>query len=525
MQGSETSNGATFFVILNNWSERKGKNQSVFSMVNDFNRRAAAIQEAEIFAVNPPAISGLGVAGGLEMELQDRNNLGVDELQKAVADLSENVRSEPDILALNSMFQGNTPQYFINVDRDRVEMQQLQLSDVFTTLSYYLGSAYVNDFVQFGRIYQVQLEAAANARKVVSDVLKLSVRNANNQMVPFSSFVTLEEQLGMNLISRYNMYTSAAITAIPNPSKSSGQAIQSMEELTTRVLGNNFSYEWTSVAYQETQASSSVSLIFILAIIIAILVLSAQYESWTSPIAVILGLPLALLGAILGCWIMGLPISIYSQIGIILLIALSAKNAILIVEFARDYRQQGESITSASIEAGRVRLRPILMTSFAFIFGVMPLLFASGAGAQSRISLGTAVVFGMALNAIFGTLLIPNFYHLMQTVQEKWLTPVKKQPKGPKPVSGQIYVEMTGVQPSPIVTDPAPAEEREVVIRRISGKGETRVPGDKNIPPERIFVPMVKDQPAPIVTEPVKSKAAGKEGKTGRNTVRNKRRT
>ena len=239
-------------------------------------------------------------------------------------------------------------------------------------------------------------------------------------MVPFSSFTTIEEQLGTNLINRYNMYTAASITCIPAVNASSQQAMTAMEQLSQNTLGENFGYDWTSVAYQEKESGSSVILIFGLAILVALLVLSAQYESWTSPVAVILGLPVALLGTLLGCLVMGLPISIYSQIGIILLIALSAKNAILIIEFARDYRAAGKSITEASIEAGRVRLRPILMTSFAFILGVMPLVFATGAGAASRVSLGTAVVFGMTLNTLLGTLFIPNFYQMMQKLQEKF---------------------------------------------------------------------------------------------------------
>lgn len=420
MQGANASNGATFFVMLKNWDERKAKDESVFSVVNRLNAQAASIQEAVIFAVNPPAISGMGVSGGLQFELEDRNSLGTTALQDAVSALLEQAGTEPAIMTLNSMFQGNTPQYFLNIDRDKVKMQGLVLSDVFSTLSYYMGSAYVNDFVQFGRIYQVKLGAAADSRTVIGDVLKLSVRNQNGDMVPFSAFTTLEEQLGLNLVNRYNMYSSAAITAITTPGFSSQQGIQGMENLSNRVLGTTFGYDWTGEAYQETQASSSVSLIFGLAILVVILVLAAQYESWTSPIAVILGLPFAILGAVLGCMLLGLSISIYSQIGIILLIALSAKNAILIVEFAIDYRKKDESITEASIEAGRVRLRPILMTSFAFILGVMPLIFATGAGASSRISLGTAVVFGMAVNTLLGTLFIPNFYHLMQSIHEKF---------------------------------------------------------------------------------------------------------
>ena len=225
------------------------------------------------------------------------------------------------------------------------------------------------------------------------------------------------------------MYKSASITCIANPKYSSGEAIQAMEELVQEQLGNNFGYEWTSVAYQETKAGSTTMLVFAMALLVAFLVLSAQYESWTSPIAAIMGLPIALLGTILGCFVMGVPVSIYTQIGIILLIALSAKNGILIVEFARDYHKAGNPIRESALEAGHIRLRPILMTSFAFVLGVMPLLFATGAGAGSRLSLGAAVVFGMAVNTIFATMFIPSFYELMQLFQEKVLDKFSRKQK------------------------------------------------------------------------------------------------
>ena len=290
----------------------------------------------------------------------------------------------------------------------------------------------MNDFVDFGRIFQVKIGAQSDSRARIDDVLRLSVRNASGDMVPFSSFVTIEEQQGLATISRYNMYSAAALTAVTAEGYSSQQGIDAVEQLVGRLLGNNFGYEWTGTTYQETQAGTSISLIFILALFVVWLVLSAQYESWTSPIAVILGLPFAILGAVLGCFLMGLSISVYSQIGIVLLIALSAKNAILIVEFARDYRAQGEPVDQAAIEAGRVRLRPILMTSLAFVLGVMPLLFASGAGAESRIALGTAVVFGMAVNMILGTLFIPHFYCLMQRLEERFTRNKLSQSMSPK---------------------------------------------------------------------------------------------
>ena len=283
-----------------------------------------------------------------------------------------------------------------------------------------MGAAYVNDFVEFGRIYQVKIEARDQAQRVIDDVLKLSVPNSAGEMVPFSSFTKVEEQLGQDQINRYNMYSTAALTCNVAPGSSTGQAIQEMEALFKEQLGDEFGYEWTSVAYQETQAGNTTTIVLVMALIVAFLVLAAQYESWTSPVAAVIGLPVALLGAMIGCLIMGTPVSIYTQIGIILLIALSAKNGILIVEFARDFRAEGNSIRDAAFEAGHVRLRPILMTSFAFVLGVMPLLFATGAGAESRIALGAAVVFGMAMNTLLATVYVPNFYELMQKLQEKF---------------------------------------------------------------------------------------------------------
>lgn len=421
MGGGELSNAGTYFVILKNWKERKGKEHTAQSVVNRFNREAYGIQEAQIFAMVPPAIPGLGASGGLQLQLEDRKNLGPTEMQRAIETLEASYRTKPQLLSLSCMYQANVPQYLLNIDRDKVQLLGLQLNEVFSTLSYYMGAAYVNDFVEFGRIYQVKIEAGSQAQKTIDDVLHLSIENSDGKMVPFSAFTEIKETLGLDQINLYNMYSSASITCIPNPEYSSGEAIQAMEELIQEQLGDNFGYEWTSVAYQETKAGSTTSIIFIMALLVAYLVLSAQYESWTSPLAAIMGLPIALLGALLGCFVMGIPVSIYTQIGIILLIALSAKNGILIVEFARDYHKAGNPIRDSALEAGHVRLRPILMTSFAFVLGVMPLLFATGAGAESRISLGAAVVFGMAVNTIFATMFIPSFYELLQLFQEKVL--------------------------------------------------------------------------------------------------------
>ncbi|MBQ8672720.1 MAG: multidrug efflux RND transporter permease subunit [Bacteroides sp.] len=420
MSGGEQSNSASYFVMLKNWKERKGKKQTAQAIVDRFNREAYTIQDAEIFAMVPPAIPGLGSTGGLQLQLEDRNNLGPTEMQRAVETLMATYHRKPALAAVSSQYQANVPQYHLQIDRDKVQLMGISLGDVFTALGYYMGAAYVNDFVEFGRIYQVKLGAGDRAQRVVGDVLKLSVPNASGDMVPFSAFMTVEEQLGLDQVSRYNLFSTAALSCNVAPSSSSGEAIRQMEELIEEQLGDRFGYEWTSVAYQETQAGTTTTVVFLMALLVAFLVLAAQYESWTSPVAAVMGLPIALLGAMLGCIVMSTPVSIYTQIGIILLVALSAKNGILIVEFARDFRAAGNSIRDAAFQAGHVRLRPILMTSLAFVLGVMPLLFASGAGAESRIALGAAVVFGMALNTVIATLYIPNFYELMQKIQEKW---------------------------------------------------------------------------------------------------------
>ena len=404
-----------------NWDERKGKEHTAAAVVNRFNGEAyMTIQAAEVFAMVPPAIPGLGASGGLQLQLEDRRNLGPTEMQQAINALLASYHSKPALGSVSSQYQANVPQYFLNIDRDKVQFMGIALNDVFSTLGYYMGAAYVNDFVEFGRIYQVKIEARDQAQRVIDDVLKLSVPNAAGEMVPFSSFTEVEEQLGQDQINRYNMYSTASLTCNVAPGSSTGQAIQEVEALFKEQLGDEFGYEWTSVAYQETQAGNTTTIVLVMALIVAFLVLAAQYESWTSPVAAVIGLPVALLGAMIGCLIMGTPVSIYTQIGIILLVALSAKNGILIVEFARDFRAEGNSIREAAFEAGHVRLRPILMTSFAFVLGVMPLLFATGAGAQSRIALGAAVVFGMAMNTLLATIYIPNFYELMQKLQERF---------------------------------------------------------------------------------------------------------
>ena len=430
--GGTGGNVGSMFVVLKPWDERRGKNNSVDAVMAAVDRMAASIQEAVIFTVNPPAIPGLGTTSGLEMQLLDINNLGATELARAVESVQRGASQAPELASATSMFQGEVPQYNIKVDRDRVKLHSLTLESVYSALSAYMGTGYVNDFVKFGRTYQVLVSGDAASRAQPDDVLALSVRNAHGDMVPFAAFAEVVPEMGVPVVNRYNMYTTAAVTGNLAPHVSSADGIAAMERIVKDNLGNNFSYAWTGEAYQQTQSGTTITMVLLFAIIVTILVLAAQYESWTDPLAVVATTPTAILGAVLGCIFLDQSISIYTQIGIILLLGMAAKNAILIVEYAMDYRKAGAPIRQAALDAGDVRFRPIAMTALAFVFGVMPMIFATGAGAASRVALGSAVVFGMAVNAIVGTLFVPPLWELLQTFREKYLSKVFSRPNPEK---------------------------------------------------------------------------------------------
>lgn len=430
MGGGATTNMGGLFVILKPWKDRKSKAEHVNAVMAKADEIGARMQEPVIFSLNPPAIPGLGMSSGLEMQLLDIKDLGAGQMTEALHAVQAAAEKDPRIASVSSLYQGEVPQYSIDIDRNRAKLQGLALSDIYSTLAAFMGGSYINDFVEFGRVYQVNVAADGAARSRIDDVLKLTVRNSSGQMVPFSTFATVKPSMGQSSVSRYNMYNTAALTATPAHGVSSAQGIEAMEEIVHQTLGDNYGYAWTGEAYQETQSGTTVTFVLILAVIVTLLVLAAQYESLTDPFAVVIAMPTAILGTIVGCIFMGQSISIYTQIGIILLLGLSAKNAILIVEYAMDYRRAGEDIRQSAIDAGRVRFRPIMMTALAFVFGVMPMLFATGAGAASRVALGTAVVFGMAINAIVGTLFVPNFWELCQRFNEKYLNKFFHSAKG-----------------------------------------------------------------------------------------------
>lgn len=419
LDNGNTSNGGTIFVMLEPWKDRKTAELSIKSIIGKFAKNSEYIEEAQILPFAPPPIPGLGTTGGFEFMLLDKNNLGMTELQKMADEICVDGNTQKGLHGLNTSIRANIPQINLEIDRDQIRMHNVSLSTVFNTLSFYLAGAYVNDFVKFGRVYQVKIQASQNSRATVSDIMRLSVKNSDGKTVPFSVILKATDVLGPELVTRYNMYDAATINGESAPGYSTGQGLAIMENMADDKLGNQFGYDWTSMAYQEKASSGTTTIIFALAILLVYLVLAAQYESWTSPFAVIMSVPIAILGVLLGCMALSLPISVYTQIGIVLLIALAAKNAILIVEFARDERAKGMSITDAAILAGRLRLRPILMTSFAFTLGVAPLVTSTGAGAASRVSLGVAVFAGMLINSTVGTMFIPNFYVLWQTIEEK----------------------------------------------------------------------------------------------------------
>lgn len=419
--GGSGSNLGILMIELDPWSER-GKNESVDKLMLEVDGIAQKFPEAQIFSVNPPAIPGLGVSGGLQMQLLDINNYGAMEMKKALTAIEDAARGDSRISSVTSMFQGEVPQYELNIDRDRLTTLGINLGDVYDAISSYLGSSYVDDFIKSGRSFQVIVKGDASAGRNIGDLRNLRVKNSEGEMVPIDAFTSILPVMGQSSVSRYNMYSTASLTANAAKGVSSSEAIEAMEEIVSKAVGKNYSYAWTGEAYQETQAQTTISFVFFFAIIMTLLVLAAQYESWTDPMAVIFSMPIAIMGTVLGCIFMNQSVSIYTQIGLILLLGMSAKNAILIVEYAMDFRKAGQPIRKAAHDAGVIRFRPIMMTACAFVFGVMPMMFATGAGAHSRQELGTAVVFGMALNAVIGTTFVPVFWEILQNFNEKYLS-------------------------------------------------------------------------------------------------------
>jgi hydrophobe/amphiphile efflux-1 (HAE1) family protein len=403
-------NAGIVFFTLKPFDERHGKAEYGLNIAEALNGKFSGIQDAFVAVFPPPAVNGLGQVGGFKLELEDRAGLGEAALNDATQALVGRAYQTPQLAGVFSGYRINVPQLEVEVDREKVKREGISLTDLFQTMQVYLGSVYANDFNRFGRTYQVKVQADAQYRATAENIAQLKVRNAQGAMVPLGSVVQVKESHGPDQSVRYNGYPAADINGGPAPGFSSGQAEAAIEALAKEVLPNGIGYEWTDLSYQQRLAGNTAIFVFPLCVLLAFLVLAAQYESWSLPLAVILIVPMSLLCALTGIWLTKGDNNIFTQIGFLVLIGLACKNAILIVEFARELHMQGRSPVEAALEACRIRLRPILMTSFAFIMGVLPLVFSSGAGAEMRHAMGVAVFSGMLGVTFFGLVLTPVFY-------------------------------------------------------------------------------------------------------------------
>ncbi len=412
-------NAGTCFVILDDFSKREKGNLTSDAIVADLRGRLAGIQEGMVFVFAPPPVNGMGVVGGFKMEVQDRTGAGLGALQNAAYGLMMAANQQPGLQGVYTSFSARTPQLYLDVDRVKAKTMGVPLSDIFDTLQVYLGSLYVNDLNLFGRTYHVTAQADAPFRRQPSDIALLKTRNSTGQMVPLGSVVTVSNVVGPDRITKYNMFPAAEINGSPKPGVSSGEAIAEMEKVAHSTLPASMGFEWTDITYQQILEGDTAVFIFPLCVLFVFLTLAALYESWSLPMAIILIVPMCLLFAVLGVWVRGMDNNIFTQIGFVVLVGLACKNAILIVEFAKQKQDGGLARVEAAIEASRLRLRPILMTSFAFIFGVVPLLLARGAGAEMRRALGTAVFSGMLGVTFFGIFLTPVFYTVIRKFTER----------------------------------------------------------------------------------------------------------
>ncbi len=415
------SSAGVAYVILKDWGARgKAKGQDLRSIYLHLQGQLDKLPDANAIVLVPPPIQGIGNANGFTMQVELKDgNVDWQKLDRITRTIVADANSQSTLQRVNTSYRSNVPQIEVDVDRTKAETLNVSVGDIFNVLAGYIGSSYVNQFNLFGRTFQVYVQANSKYRLLPADLKSLYVRSSNGNMVPLGALVTIHPVVGPALISLYNLYPSSSIIGLPAQGFSSGQAMSLMEEIGKQVLPPGTGYEWTAMSYQEKVVGGQIYVVFALAIVLVYLCLAGQYESWIAPLAVILAVPLALLGPAIALGSLGLANNLYTQIGIVLLIALAAKNAILIVEVARERRAEGETILEAAVDAARTRFRPILMTSFAFILGVVPLVTATGAGAAARVSLGLAVFSGMIASTCLAVLFVPSFFVVLQRLEER----------------------------------------------------------------------------------------------------------
>ena len=405
--------------VLDPWDKRTSPALQLDAIVGQAQEKLAATSSANSFAFVPPPIQGLGMTGGFDFRLQALGDQGPQEIAATTRAMVIAANQDPALMRVFATYTANTPQIFVDLDRTKAETLKVPVSRVFSTLQAQLGSRYANDFNLYGRVYQVKIQADAPYRDAVKDIGKLYVRSNEGKMVPMDSLVTLSTVLAPQIVNRYNQFTSVRINGGAAPGFSSGDAMAAMKRIAAKTLPDGYAYDWSAMSFQERKAGGQVLILFALALVFSYLFLVGQYESWNIPMSIIISIPVAVLGALTGLWIVGLNLSIYAQIGLVLLVGLASKNAILIVEFAKDRREQGLSVAEAAVEGARIRFRPVLMTAFSFILGVTPMVIATGAGAASRRAIGTTVFSGMLASTLFGIFLVPALYYAFQTFSEK----------------------------------------------------------------------------------------------------------
>ncbi|WP_105042024.1 efflux RND transporter permease subunit [Rubritalea profundi] len=420
VDGAVASNTAFCLITFDHWDDRKEAGLHQRDILKKINTELAKVLDGSAFAFPMPSLPGVGVSGGLTYMLQDKEGSGLEQLQVVSAQLSQTANSQQGITQARSTFRASVPQIYIDIDREAVQRTGTSMTAVFDTLQVYLGSAYVNDFTKFGRVFRVTAQADGPFRADPQSIMRLNVRGSDGQMIPLGAVCTLKEILGPQTITRFNMYPAVKIMANPADGFSSGQAMAIMEDMSDKELPPSMGYSWTDLSYQEKQASGGMMAIFGFSILMVYLVLAAQYESWTLPISVCMAVPVALLGLVAAVTLRGMDNNVYTQVGIVLLIGLSAKTAILLTEFANEQRIAGLSIFDAALAAVKLRFRAVLMTALSFILGVIPLVIASGAGAESRQILGTAVLGGMLAATVLGMAVVPMLFYAIQTLAEKF---------------------------------------------------------------------------------------------------------